>query len=504
MKKKVFVRTTAILFSLLAIINPDAQAGERGLPSLGKNKVAYYVFDSGGPDHFPLPTFTDAANIVVVFEGTLWELADSAHYSSGWMRNVNYHSYAEILRDVRILQARGVKVLMNIDDAPSWSTSTPFTTYDGKQLTAQEFADFIKTCAIDSVHLDGISLDIEHKATGNAAYIALIKEIGKYFGPLSSNSTSQIYAAAIYSGGAPGPVIGKSRDVTAYLNFIMDMAYFTWDYVARFKQWADSIGSSKTMIGVLNDKYDVAHATSAAAWQPASPPKAGIMVYAANNLKSYTDAVFNALVVAPGVATSPFPANYATNVNATAKLSWSSDPDATSHDVYFGTSNPPESKGNQTDTIFTPALLTESTTYYWRIDEKNSAGTTIGPVWRFTTGVSSAVRAQGDEVPHDFTLLQNYPNPFNPITVIRGQLPVAGWVTLSVHDLLGREVAMLLNGHKDAGSFQVTFDGTGLASGVYVYRMSVSPDARRDLLPTIGRDGTAGSFTAVMKMAVVR
>jgi hypothetical protein len=297
MEKIVFAKTVVLFIFLLTSSSPALQVSRSDLPAPGINKVAYYVFDSGGPDHFPLTTFTDAANIVVLFEGTLWELADSAHYSTGWMRNVNYHYYSEITRDIRILQARGVKVLMNVDDAPSWSTSAPFTTHDGITYNYQQFAAFIKACAIDSLHLDGISLDIEHKATGNAAYIALIKEIGKYFGPLSSNSTSQIYTAAIYSGGAPGPVIGKSRDIAAYLNFVMDMAYFSSNYVSRFNQWADSIGASKTMIGVLNDYYDLARATAAAAWQPASPPKAGIMVYAANNLRSYTDSVFNALVV---------------------------------------------------------------------------------------------------------------------------------------------------------------------------------------------------------------
>jgi hypothetical protein len=272
---------------------------EDNLPADGNNKVAYYVFDSGGPDHYPLTSFTDETNIVVIFEGTLWELADSVHYSTGWMRNVNYHYYSEIIRDIRILQARGVKVLMNVDDRPSWSTSTPFTTYDSLKLDFKQFAEFIKTCAIDSLHLDGISLDIEHRAEGNDNYKNLLKEIGKYFGPLSSNSGSQMYIAAMFKGywGEPGYEIGRSKDIMAHLNFLMDMAYFNPDYVARFNQWADSIGESKTMIGVLIDNNDMNFAAEVAAWQPPSGSKAGIMVYAANNLKSYTDSVFKALAV---------------------------------------------------------------------------------------------------------------------------------------------------------------------------------------------------------------
>ena len=182
MKKEYLLKIVMLVF-LLSTYIPAKELSSSDIPAAANNKVAYYVFDSGGPDHFPLTSFTDEANIVVLFEGKLWELADSVHYSTGWMRNVIYHYYSEIMRDVRILQSRGVKVLMNVDDAASWSTSTPFTTYDGVKYNYQQFAEFIKTCAIDSLHLDGISLDIEHKATANTDYISLLKEIRKIFWP---------------------------------------------------------------------------------------------------------------------------------------------------------------------------------------------------------------------------------------------------------------------------------------------------------------------------------
>ncbi|MFZ0454048.1 MAG: T9SS type A sorting domain-containing protein [Ignavibacteriaceae bacterium] len=299
MKKKLSSGIIILLLILLTDSGTAIQNFKNELPAPGDNKVAYYVFDSGGPDHYPLTSFTDEANIVVIFEGTLWELADSIHYSTGWMRNVNYHYYSEILRDVRILQARGIKVLMNVDDKPSWDSAVVFTTYDGEKLNYKQFAEFIKTCAIDSLHLDGISLDIEHRAAGNDNYKMLLKEIGKYFGPMSSNSDSQIYIAAMFKGywGEPGYEIGRSKDIMEHLNFLMDMAYFNSDYTGRFNQWADSIGASKTMIGVLNDDNDLNFGSGVAAWQPSSGIKAGIMVYAANNLKSYTDSVFRSLTL---------------------------------------------------------------------------------------------------------------------------------------------------------------------------------------------------------------
>ena len=75
-------------------------------------------------------------------------------------------------------------------------------------------------------------------------------------------------------------------------------------------------------------------------------------------------------------------------------------------------------------------------------------------------------------IPETFILEQNYPNPFNPSTRISYQLPVSGNVTLKVYDLLGREVATLVNEEKPAGSYEVSFDASQLSSGVYLYRLS--------------------------------
>jgi len=68
-------------------------------------------------------------------------------------------------------------------------------------------------------------------------------------------------------------------------------------------------------------------------------------------------------------------------------------------------------------------------------------------------------------------LEQNYPNPFNPSTTITYALPKSSDVRLSVYDILGREVSVLVNERRDAGVHEVKFDGTNLASGVYMYRI---------------------------------
>ena len=78
---------------------------------------------------------------------------------------------------------------------------------------------------------------------------------------------------------------------------------------------------------------------------------------------------------------------------------------------------------------------------------------------------------QVDNTPSDFTLSQNYPNPFNPSTEITFSLPQAGQTTLRVFNLLGQEVATLVNEYRNAGTHRVTFDAQNLPTGMYVYRL---------------------------------
>lgn len=88
----------------------------------------------------------------------------------------------------------------------------------------------------------------------------------------------------------------------------------------------------------------------------------------------------------PGQAGSPVPADSAAAVSVVKDLSWTAGIDAESHDVYFGTSNPPPFRGNQTQTSFDTGIMAYNTGYYWHIDERNIAGAIPGALWSFTTG----------------------------------------------------------------------------------------------------------------------
>src|SRR5205085_1668398 len=87
----------------------------------------------------------------------------------------------------------------------------------------------------------------------------------------------------------------------------------------------------------------------------------------------------------PGAASAPSPANAATLVPITSTLSWTAGSNAASHDVRFGTANPPPFVVNQTATTYNPGTLTANTTYHRGTHPNNGSGTTTGTVWSFTT-----------------------------------------------------------------------------------------------------------------------
>lgn len=97
------------------------------------------------------------------------------------------------------------------------------------------------------------------------------------------------------------------------------------------------------------------------------------------------------------------------------------------------------------------------------------------------TGINTS-----NTVPVQYSLSQNYPNPFNPETRINYSIPKAGMVSLNVYDMLGRQVASLVNGYKSAGNYIVEFDASNLSSGVYYYKL------------------VSGEFSDIKKMSLVK
>ncbi len=106
-------------------------------------------------------------------------------------------------------------------------------------------------------------------------------------------------------------------------------------------------------------------------------------------------------------------------------------------------------------------------TYYWRANISDGVTTTEwSDASRFET--AQPVSAEKPDVPAAYELGANYPNPFNPRTTVPFTVPEAGFVDLRVYNQLGQEVAVLVAEHRPAGAYEVAWDASGLASGMYV------------------------------------
>ena len=134
--------------------------------------------------------------------------------------------------------------------------------------------------------------------------------------------------------------------------------------------------------------------------------------------------------------------------------------------------------------------------YLWNLQTPYNPSKIQIPMWQYNTrhnGVYGDINLTGitqntNTVPEKFNLHQNYPNPFNPTTKIKFDISAntAGQTFLSVYDLLGRAVATLVNEQLQPGTYEVTFDGSNLPSGVYFYKLN------------------SGNFTATKKLVLLK
>ncbi|MGD0591693.1 MAG: T9SS type A sorting domain-containing protein [Bacteroidota bacterium] len=124
----------------------------------------------------------------------------------------------------------------------------------------------------------------------------------------------------------------------------------------------------------------------------------------------------------------------------------------------------------------------------WYYPTSNDAGDSVFTyLIRAYVSIDTSGEKQNIELtPASFILAQNYPNPFNPSTTIKFQIPSKGFVTLKIYDIIGREVATLVNGFQEAGNYTVQWSAANLSSGVYWYRL------------------TAGTFVQTNKMLLLK
>lgn len=148
--------------------------------------------------------------------------------------------------------------------------------------------------------------------------------------------------------------------------------------------------------------------------------------------------------------------------------------------------------GGLTDTFFAVQNLVSGHTYYFHLNSTNLCGTGVwSPIYTFGLYSEGGIEKISNEIPTKFGLKQNYPNPFNPKTIINFDLPTFNkglqpLVQLRIYDILGREIAILVNQQLNPGSYRVDWDGTNYPCGVYFYKLQ------------------AGDYSSVKKMVLLK
>lgn len=149
-----------------------------------------------------------------------------------------------------------------------------------------------------------------------------------------------------------------------------------------------------------------------------------------------------------------------------------------------------------TNMIVNDSTLTDSTIvvtnlmvnryYWWRVNARNSYGTSpYSAVWKTGTFLVG-IQQIGTDIPKEFRLFNNYPNPFNPATNIRLAIPVKGDISFSVYDITGKGILVLDKKMVNPGTYEIRFDGSNCASGIYFYRL------------------VSGNFSAAKKMVLIK
>lgn len=131
--------------------------------------------------------------------------------------------------------------------------------------------------------------------------------------------------------------------------------------------------------------------------------------------------------------------------------------------------------------------LAYCTLHYWHYKVFPLIGGSYwSSVYNFTTTCLTSLNKSGSKVPDKFVLHQNYPNPFNPSTKIKYDIPERGFTVITVYDEIGREISVLVKQELLAGTYNVTFDGSNLPSGIYFYKI------------------TLGDYSAIKKMVLMK
>jgi len=348
----------------------------------------------------------------------------------------------------------------------SWNASTGATNYRLQVASVSSFA----TTVVDDSTLTGTSRAVSG-LSNNTTYYWRVS--AKNAGGSSAFSAARSFTTIVAAPGVPtlsAPANGATGvSVSPTLTWNAATGATTYrvqlsiasDFSTTIVDDATPTGTTRA-VGPLNNNTTYY-------WRVSATNAGGTSAYSATSS-------FTTIVSLPSAPTLASPADSAINLQLSATLSWNAGTGASGYHVQVSTSSsfasPLVDDSTVTTTSRTVTGLALNTTYYWRVRSKNAAGYSAFTNARsFKTIRTTAVEQIDGAVPTDYVLSQNYPNPFNPSTTIQYALPVSGFVTLRVYDVLGKQVFELINQYQNAGSYRIKVNAQTLPSGMYLYEL---------------------------------
>ena len=285
----------------------------------------------------------------------------------------------------------------------------------------------------------------------------------------------------------PPPVPVLAFPINDAVN-VKDSVILKWDYPEHASYYRLQISTDSTFSsGVVFDQtglIDTMKLVTAINGQQKYYWRA--MSFNAAGFSSYSNP-FSFTTGYPSTPLLAYPANFALNIPVDTTLYWHPVQSASSYSVMlaraldFNTSSVVVNEEGLTDTSFAVSGLTAKTMHYWKVSATNEFGASNwSPIWRFITSSLTNIEDETN-TPEEYALEQNYPNPFNPTTKIRVKVSESGVLNLKVYNLLGQEVAILINDFVNPGVYEFEFNASnlpayrqGLSSGIYLYRISIN------------------------------
>gem|GEM_PF-173882 len=336
---------------------------------------------------------------------------------------------------------------------------------------------------IDSTNITENELELNDKLNRNTAYFWRVRAINSSDSSAWSDTLSFSTLPEIPNAPIQVSPADSVTDLSTDLTFKWRDAEISSDYrfqlsvTKNFYEKTDTLIKSDTSFTVSDLKFNQTYY-----WRVQTINKGGVSKWSKVRL-------FKTQVDLPGIPELIAPQAHISVDPFVNRFVWSKADRASTYRFQLSNTSGFESVLKDSSGFVIQTLenvpLPENTTLFWRVQANNKAGAGAwSAVQEIKTSIATSIESEA--LPKNYAMDQNYPNPFNPSTTIKYALPKAERVSITVFNMIGQKVAVLVDKRQEAGFHSITFNASNLASGMYIYRIK------------------AGSFSQIKKLTLIK